>query len=164
MSKIEENVFNIKAGDKIRLRGQDCFRVVKSAHLGEEKVGVARTILITFNDDEKAKYTIDGVVSCANKKKYYHDIVEVCKGIRAGQIYKRPNGVILLITETDPRTEEIVVREQKETLTGMYSYITPKGYISSIAECVLDGLEFIAEYPTWQEAVNSKEFKNGKIS
>lgn len=70
-------VFNIKAGDKIRLRGQDCFRVVKSAQLGEEKVGVARTILITFDDDKRAKYTIDGIVSCSDEKKYYHDIVEV---------------------------------------------------------------------------------------
>lgn len=78
--------------------------------------------------------------------------------IKAGQIYKRPNGVILLITETDPRKEEVVVREQKEILTGMYSYITTKGYTSTIAECVLNGLKFIAEYPTWQEAVNSKEF------
>ena len=161
MSKIEENVFNIKAGDKIRLRGQDCFRVVKSAQLGEEKVGVARTILITFSDDKRAKYCIDGIVSCADEKKYYHDIVEVYKGIRAGQIYKRLNGVILLITETAPRTEEVVVREQKEILTGMYSYITTTGYTSTIAECVLNGLKFIAEYPTWQEAVNSKEFNNG---
>lgn len=73
-------IFNIKAGDKIRLRGQDCFRLVKSAELSEEKLSVARTILITFDDDEKAKYCIDGIVSCANKKKYYHDIVAVYKG------------------------------------------------------------------------------------
>lgn len=156
-------IFNIKAGDKIRLRGQDCFRLVKSAELSEEKLGVARTILITFDDGEKAKYCIDGTVSCANKKKYYKDIIAVYRGIRAGQIYKRPNGVILLITETDPRTEEIVVREQKEILTGMYSYISSKGYTSTIADCVLTGLKFIAEYPTWQEAVNSPEFKGEKV-
>lgn len=159
MSKIKENVFNIKDGDKIRLRGQDCFRVVKSAQLEEEKIGVARTILITFEDDKRAKYTIDGIVSCADVKKYYHDIVEVVKGIREGQIYKRPNGIILLITETCPRTEEVDVIEQKEILTCMYSYITSKGYTSTIADCVLTGLEFVAEYPTWREAVNSKEFK-----
>lgn len=79
MSEIKENVFNIKSGNKIRLRGQDCFRLVKSAQLGEEKVGVARTILITFGDNKRAKYTIDGIVSCADEKKYYHDIVEVEK-------------------------------------------------------------------------------------
>ena len=81
--------------------------------------------------------------------------------IKAGQIYKRPNGVVLLITETNPRKEEVIIRNQKEILTGMYSYITSKGYTSTIADCVLTGLELVAEYPTWQVAAGSKEFNNG---
>ncbi len=79
--------------------------------------------------------------------------------IKAGQIYKRPNGVVLLITGTNPGKEEVIIRNQKETLTGMYSYITSKGYTSTIADCVLTGLELVAEYPTWQEAISSPEFK-----
>lgn len=74
--------------------------------------------------------------------------------INEGQIYQRPNGVKLLITSSTPVREKIL----NEKVEGLYCYITPFGYTSHIADSVLIGLKLIAEYPTWQEAVNSKEF------
>lgn len=153
-------VFDLKAGDCIRLWNQDCWRKIVKSELAPEEVGIARTIRLWFEDGESARYCSDGEVSGATAKKYYHDIAAYQKHPREGQIYKRPNGVILLITDTTPRKEEIVVRGQKEILEDMYNYITSTGYTSTIADNVLYGLELIAEYPTWQEAVNSKEFNN----
>lgn len=78
--------------------------------------------------------------------------------IREGQIYKRPNGVIICITQSEPKKEELIVREQKEIISGMYCYVTSKGFTGTIADCVIVGLKLIAQYPTWREAVISKEF------
>lgn len=72
------------------------------------------------------------------------------KTIETGQIYQRPNGVTLLITLQNKSDE--------------FCYITPTGYAGRINECVVVGLKFIAQYPTWQEAINSKDFKNGYIN
>lgn len=74
--------------------------------------------------------------------------------IEEGQIYQSPNGVKILITNSTPVTEEII----GEKITGLYCYITPFGYTSRIADCVVVGLKKIAEYKTWREAANSKEF------
>ena len=52
----------------------------------------------------------------------------------------------MLITETDPRTEEVVVREQKEILTGMYSYITSKGYLILKLDATDDYGTYISKY------------------
>lgn len=153
-------IFNLKENDFVMLFGQDCWRKIVKSELAPEKVGIARTIRLWFEDGESGCYCGDGEVSGATAKKYYHDIVAYRKHPREGQIYKRLNGVILLVTDTTPRVEEIVVRDQKEVLESMYSYITSTGYTSTIADNVLYGLDFIAEYPTWQEAVNSEYFKN----
>lgn len=68
--------------------------------------------------------------------------------IKVGQIYKQENGEVFVISQ----------------LQGVfYSVIYKDGYavtyetISNNLKFVL--FELIAEYPTWQEAVNSKEFK-----
>lgn len=44
-------------------------------------------------------------------------------------------------------------------VSDLYSYISKNGKTGSIHKSVIEGLNLIAEYPTWQEAVNSKEFK-----
>ena len=74
--------------------------------------------------------------------------------IKEGQIYQRPNGVKLLITSSTPVRETIL----DEKVEGLYCYITPFGYTSRCADSILTGLKLIAEYQTWREAVNSREF------
>lgn len=76
--------------------------------------------------------------------------------IKAGQIYKRANGQVLLITEDVPRHQSVDLLHT--TITDLYSYITKSGFTGSIHKSIFAGLTLIAEYPTWQEAVNSKEF------
>lgn len=76
--------------------------------------------------------------------------------IKAGQIYQRSSGVILLITESEPRTESIDLLHTK--INDMYSYITSSGRTGSIHKSIFSCLTLIAEYATWQEAANSKEF------
>lgn len=70
-------VFDLKAGDKIRLLNQNCYRKIVKTELKPEKTGVARTIKLTFEDGEIGCYCSDGVVSSATAKKYYHDIGEI---------------------------------------------------------------------------------------
>lgn len=74
--------------------------------------------------------------------------------IKEGQIYQRPNGVKILITNSIPVSEKILDTK----VEGMYCYITQFGYTSRIADCVVVGLKKVAEYKTWREAANSKEF------
>lgn len=66
--------------------------------------------------------------------------------IKAGQIYQRSNGAILLITES--------VDLLHTQISDLYSYIAKTGRTGSIHKSVLLTLTLIAEYPTWQEAVN----------
>ena len=40
-----------------------------------------------------------------------------------------------------------------------YDFIRNDGFV--MYGCLNEDYELIAEYPTWQEAVNSKEFNNG---
>jgi hypothetical protein len=77
--------------------------------------------------------------------------------IKAGQIYKRNSGEILLITQSEPRIDSI--DHLHMIVSDLYSYISKNGKTGSIHKSVIEGLNLIAEYPTWQEAVNSKEFK-----
>ena len=63
--------------------------------------------------------------------------------IKAGQIYQ---------TE---RLEKFAVTR---VIGPQISVITPHGIVALLSEISCDN-ELIAEYPTWQEAVNSKEFK-----
>lgn len=63
--------------------------------------------------------------------------------IKVGQIYK-----------TD---EQIVVVSFYRK--GQIGIIYNDGYVINIFNDTISNSELIAEYPTWQEAVNSKEFK-----
>lgn len=76
--------------------------------------------------------------------------------IKEGQIYKRDSGEILLITQSEPRVKSI--DQLHMTVGNLYSYISKHGKTGSIHKSVIEGLNLIAEYPTWREAVNSKEF------
>ena len=74
--------------------------------------------------------------------------------IKVGQIYQEPSkyGFKYVITKVRPYNDEVI-----------------KKYYLAICDdgCVFDMLfemdikqdKLIAEYPTWQEAINSKEFK-----
>jgi len=42
---------------------------------------------------------------------------------------------------------------------GQIGIIYNDGYVINIFNDIISNSELIAEYPTWQEAVNSKEFK-----
>lgn len=53
--------------------------------------------------------------------------------INEGQIYQRPNGAKLLITNSTPVREKIL----NEKVEGLYCYITPFGYTSHIAVVLL---------------------------
>ncbi len=73
--------------------------------------------------------------------------------LKVGQIYKdRNSGAIFAITFVTKCNVSLIYNYG---LTQLYCY-------------VYDGNPFLfdkllAEYPTWQQAVNSEEFKNGKI-
>ena len=72
--------------------------------------------------------------------------------IKVGQIYKDSGKDLLVITAIDPHKSKYdVIFNNGET------YYTTK-WQDFETYC-----EFVTEYPTWQEAVNSKEFKNGRI-
>lgn len=71
--------------------------------------------------------------------------------IKEGQIYKAYNGFIFAIT---------LVKKDINYNTEIH-FITPSG-LTIQAKNDFGGLQvnLIAEYPTWQKAVNSKEFNN----
>lgn len=71
--------------------------------------------------------------------------------IKAGQIYKGYNGFIFAIT-----------RVKKDVNHNVEIHlITPSGLTMQVKND-FGGVQsdLIAEYPTWQDAVNSKEFNN----
>lgn len=74
--------------------------------------------------------------------------------IRAGQIYKQKNKPAWREWESDI----FVV-----TFVGFQAYTISCDGITSLAglDWIKGDCELIAEYDTWQTAVNSKEFKNG---
>jgi len=72
--------------------------------------------------------------------------------IKVGQIYKDPDG-IMVITQINKHLDSL-----------RYDYIYNDGMTLSYMredDVLSPGTELIAEYPTWQEAVNSKEFRGG---
>lgn len=70
--------------------------------------------------------------------------------IKVGQIYKYT---------TEPNTRFVVTAAFDEN--KRFDYILNDGIVFSYEEgkSLLSRTELIAEYSTWQEAVNSKEFK-----
>ena len=67
--------------------------------------------------------------------------------IKVGQIYRTKKSLIIITRVKDCNT----------------SFISHKGYAETTpALLVKSNLKLLAEYPTWQEAVNSKEFKGEK--
>jgi len=68
--------------------------------------------------------------------------------IKAGQIYKHSNGDIFAIL-------------RKDFFSDMwYGVITKYGFTSYLGKDSIKNSKLLAEYPTWQEAVNSKEFND----
>lgn len=53
----------------------------------------------------------------------------------------------------------ICVTGQQTRKTGAYCVIKPDGCTSNRLAGMFENYRLIAEYPTWREAVNSKEFK-----
>lgn len=72
--------------------------------------------------------------------------------IKAGQIYKQKNGEIFVVTSVKDRFISHLYNDGYAWTNDCYS-----GFAASVFWKLLD------EYPTWQEAVNSKEFKNNEI-
>lgn len=72
--------------------------------------------------------------------------------IRAGQIYKSQDISCPLVV--------IRVDESKSPFAWVY-FIFNNGYVERLWKKSVEAFELIAEYPTWQEAVNSKEFAEG---
>ena len=66
--------------------------------------------------------------------------------IKAGQIYNNKSMNFRIVSTW------VDVDEDK------HDFIRNDGFVMS--GCLNDDYKLIAEYPTWQEAVNSKEFKN----
>ena len=55
----------------------------------------------------------------------------------------------------------ICVTGQQTRRTHAYCVIKPDGCTSTRLAGLFENYRLIAEYPTWQEAVSSKEFKDG---
>lgn len=74
--------------------------------------------------------------------------------IKEGQIYKDDEGIFTITSYYDD-----------STYMGEGNYFFDLIYANGKTECWQDAeniedCELIAEYPTWQEAVNSREFNN----
>ncbi len=73
--------------------------------------------------------------------------------IKAGQIYRTKFlKYIMAVTYIEPWIDG-----QENPIDDIY-LISPKGEHDILNRSVMEEAELIAEYPTWQEAVNSKEF------
>jgi hypothetical protein len=68
--------------------------------------------------------------------------------IKPGQIYKSPNGYKVLITLVDFKDICSISNDGSCSVWDI-----------KIGKIIEEGAILVAEYPTWQEAVNSKEFK-----
>ena len=76
--------------------------------------------------------------------------------IKVGQIYGNED-IIYIITYTVPRYDKdgFIIKK--------YQAICSDGFcFEELSEDEILGDKLIAEYPTWQEAVNSPEFKGEK--
>lgn len=75
--------------------------------------------------------------------------------IKVGQIYKtRFLGYICAVTFIAPNIEA------RENPTDEFHCILPNGVHQILSRATLEEGALLAEYPTWQEAVNNKEFNN----
>ncbi len=73
--------------------------------------------------------------------------------IKAGQIYRTPITHYLMCVT--------YVEEDKTSYPfNVVHTVYTDGEFCQFFENDIEGMELMAEYPTWQEAVNSKEFKN----
>lgn len=75
--------------------------------------------------------------------------------IKVGQIYqlpisKTPIIVTRIVTKKDKRFDDIYL-------------LNADGITERLWRNVAEGFDLLAEYDTWQEAVNSKEFKGEKL-
>lgn len=68
--------------------------------------------------------------------------------IKVGQVYKTDQAECFVVTYIGVYTVTLIFED---------GYVIHKENRDWITKCN----ELIAEYPTWQEAVNSKEFNNG---
>lgn len=79
------------------------------------------------------------------------------KEIKVGQVWKSPNGNIFTITMKD---------DEKSYCVLFNNGITPdvdNTWHEQFTQSIVNGKVFLlAEYPTWQEAINSKEFKGNR--
>ena len=70
--------------------------------------------------------------------------------IKVGQVWQTSNDYKVVVTST-----------KEEDYVGQICIIYMDGYTTdSCEENTFTFCKLLAEYPTWQEAVNSKEFKN----
>ena len=79
--------------------------------------------------------------------------------IKVGQIYQRKiNGERWVVTKGNfsPKGFDFVLGNIPICMIRNDGEVT----VGSIPHNFIKNCELIAEYPTWQEAVNSKEFKN----
>lgn len=75
--------------------------------------------------------------------------------IKVGQVYEEPSqyGFKYVITKIRPYNDEFIKK--------YYQAICDDGSVfDKLFETDIKQDKLIAEYPTWQEAVNSKEFNN----
>lgn len=81
----------------------------------------------------------------------------MCQEIKVGQIYKDSYDRIYIITK---KHSDIIVSKNK--IAYKYNVIFQDGevYDDYTEDDVLNLSTLIAECPSWQKAVNSKEFKN----
>ncbi len=70
--------------------------------------------------------------------------------IKVGQIYGHRHA-----------GENIIIVVTKIKVNGIFYCIKNNGTVGCRWRSHFDNYDLIAEYPTWQEAVNSKEFNNG---
>lgn len=76
--------------------------------------------------------------------------------IRVGQIYQEPSkyGFNYVITKVRPYNDDEVIRRYYQAICNDGSVF------DKLFEMDIKQDKLIAEYPTWQEAVNSKEFRD----
>lgn len=78
--------------------------------------------------------------------------------IKVGQVYES-DGFKYIITKVSARNHDVFI-EHDGFIEKVYDIIWENGeVISSLSEKVIKIDELLAEYSTWQEAVNSPEFR-----
>lgn len=89
------------------------------------------------------------------------DVLFVNRKMKAGQIYKLKN-VLYVITKVIVSNDSYDERPNQEDYVSLISAIDSNGYgyYNLLDQCDIDveKLEFVKEYPTWQEAVKDELF------